>query len=146
MKYVLRHGRESMGYLSFSFPFSHASGHVYIFFSFAQLILFCTMKNHVKVMEFLFVCGWKTCFCVTSSVEVSMSICGVYVILILKPLNESHKGRKQFDKAQCKTSSIYARFSKICQYMAMVGISCHRKVSYFYFPQNKNLKYFCSNK
>ena len=32
----------------------------------------------------VFLCGWESYFCVTSSVEVSMSIYGVYVILILK--------------------------------------------------------------
>ena len=105
-------------------------------------MLFCTMKSHVKVMGFLFVCGWKTCFCVTSSVEVSMSICGVYVILILKAWNESHKGRKQFDKAQCKTSSIYVRFSKICQYMALVEILYHWEAKLFYFRKIKSPSIF----
>ena len=70
---------------------------------------FCNMKSHVKMIR-VFLCRWKACFCATSSVEVGTSICGVFVILILKAWNESHKGRKQFDKAQCKTSSICVRY------------------------------------
>ena len=71
-------------------------------------------------------------FCVTSSVVVSMRIYGVYVILILKAWNESHKGRKQFDKAQCKTSSTCVRFLKTCQCMALVEISYHWGAKLFF--------------
>ena len=94
-----------MGYLSFSFFF------FFLFLCFWARILFlflshspysfCNMKSHVKMIR-EFLCGWKTCFCATSSVKVGTSICGVFVILILKAWNESCKGHKQFDKVQCK--------------------------------------------
>ena len=102
---------------------------------------FCNMKSHVKMIR-VFLCGWKAYFCATSSVEVGTSICGVSAILILKAWNESHKGRKQFDKAQCKTSSIYVRFSKICQYMAQVGILYHWGAKLFYFRKIKSPSIF----
>jgi len=85
-----------MGYLSFSFFF-------FLFLCFWARILFlflphspysfCNMKSHVKMIR-VFLCGWKAYFCATSSVEVGTSICGVFVILILKAWNKSHKGHK----------------------------------------------------
>ena len=94
----------------FSFPFFFVLLGSNIFFLLHSPYLFAWWRVMSKWWSFFFVCGWKTYFCVTSSVEVSMSIYGVYVILILKAWNESHKGRKQFDKAQCKTSSICVRY------------------------------------
>ena len=76
----------------FSFPF-FSFGFEYIFLLHSPY-LFAWWRVMSKWWSFFFVCGWKTCFCVTSSVEVSLSIYGVYVILILKAWNESHKGRK----------------------------------------------------
>ena len=96
----------------FSFSFSHASGHGFFLFLSHSPYSFCNMKSHVKMIR-VFLCGWKVCFCATCSVEVGTSICGVFVILILKAWNKSHKGHKQLDKAQCKTSSVCVRFSKM---------------------------------
>jgi len=98
----------------FPFPFSHASGHGYFSSAFLSHSPYYFLQHEESYQsDGVFLCGWESYFCVTSSVEVSMSIYGVYVILILKAWNESHKGRKQFDKAQCKTSSICVRFSKM---------------------------------
>ena len=103
-----------MGYpffFLFSFSFSHAFGHRYFFlFVSHSPYSFCNMKSHVKMIEH-FCVDESHIFCTTS--DVGMRIYGVYVILILKAWNESHKGRKQFVKAQCKTSSICVRFSKM---------------------------------
>ena len=69
----------------FLFPFSQASGHGYFSSAFLSHspYYFCNIMSHVKVMEY-FLCGWEAYFCVTSSVEVSISIYGVYVTLTLK--------------------------------------------------------------
>ena len=99
------------------------------------------MKSHVKVMEY-FLYGWKAYLSITYSVEVSISIYGVYVIFFLKAWNKSHKGRKQFDKAQCKTSNICVRSSKICQYMALVEILYHWEAKLFYFRKIKSPSIF----
>ena len=106
----------------FPFSFSNASGNGYFFlFLSHSSYSFCNMKSHVKMIR-VFLCGWKACFCATSSVEVGTSICGVFVILILKAWNESRKSHKQFDKVQCKNKYHMNKVRQRWQHMALVGI------------------------
>ena len=72
-------------FLSFSFSFFPCFwARIFFFcFSFALPILFLQHEESYQ-RDGVFLCGWEAYFCVTSSVEASMSIYGVYVILILK--------------------------------------------------------------
>ena len=96
LSFILRYG------LSFFFFFLFLCFWAWILFLFLSHspYSFCNMKSHVKMIR-VFLCGWKACFCATSSVEVGTSIRGVFMILILKVWHESHKGHKQFDNTQC---------------------------------------------
>ena len=76
----------------FPFPMLLGTDTFFLFLSHSSYS-FCNMKSHVKMIR-VFLCGWKAYFCATSSVEVGTSICGVFVILILKAWNKSHKGHK----------------------------------------------------
>ena len=72
--------------------------------------LFCnkTLRDSNKNLEYLFG-GWKTyqaCFVFTPSVG-AVGICGVYVILILRAWQTSHKGQQNLIKLNAKASSIY---------------------------------------
>lgn len=90
LSFILRYG---LSFFFFFFLFLCFWARILFLFLPHSPYSFCNMKSHVKMIR-VFLCGWKTYFCATSSVEVGTSICGVFVILILKAWNKSHKGHK----------------------------------------------------
>ena len=46
--------------------------------------------------------GWKTCFCAYPQCRSSAYLCGVYVILILRAWQTSHKGQQRLTKLNAK--------------------------------------------
>ena len=82
-----------MGYPFFSL--SHASGHRYFSSAFLSHSSYYFLQHEESYQsDGVFLCGWKAYFCATFSVEVGTSICGVFVILIFKAWNKSHKAHK----------------------------------------------------
>ena len=120
LSFILRYG---LSFFFFFFFFLFLCFWAWILFLFLSHspYSFCNMKSHVKMIR-VFLCGWKAYFCATFSVEVGRSICGVFVILILKAWNESRKSHKQFDKVQCKNKYHMNKVRQRWQHMALVGI------------------------
>ena len=61
------------------FAFFYASGHGYIFFFFLFCIAHIFLHDEYEEScqrDGAFLCGWEACFCITSSVEVSIWVTG----------------------------------------------------------------------